>query len=93
MRRDSSDARDFTSRQKYIVGGASVDEMTLTDGTPGDASLMTGTLGGSPVMNNAPWAGKWTPIGRVRNGKVRITAQSTTAQVVRIRMVNEQGAE
>lgn len=65
--------------------GAAVDAMTLTDGEPGNAALMTGTLGGSAITNNAPWQGKWTPVGRVQGGKIVVTVQSTTAQIVRFR--------
>jgi len=59
--------------------------MVLTDGDPGNATLMTGTLGGADISSTAPWAGKWTPVGQVSNGKIAITVQSTTAAVVRIR--------
>ena len=59
--------------------------MVLTDGEPGNAALSTATLGGATIANHAPWAGKWTPLGRVRNGKFTVTVQSTTAVIVRIR--------
>ncbi len=62
-----------------------VSAMVLTDGEPGNATLMAGTLGGAPITNDAPWAGKWTPIGRVKNGKIVLTVQSATAAIVRIR--------
>jgi hypothetical protein len=64
--------------------GAQVDTMVLTDGDPGNAALMTGTLGGAGISNSAPWAGKWTRVGQVSDGKLVITVQSTTAAVVRI---------
>lgn len=62
-----------------------VSSMVLTDGEPGNATRMTGTLGGAPITNNAPWAGEWTLAGHVMDGKVTLTVQSTTAVVVRIR--------
>ena len=65
--------------------GAGVDTMVLTDGEPGNAALSTATLGGATIANDAPWSGKWTPLGRVRNGKFALTAESTTAVIVRIR--------
>jgi hypothetical protein len=65
--------------------GGNVDTMTLTDGEPGNAALMTGTLGGSGITSDAPWAGKWAESGRVKNGRITVNAQSTTAVVVRIR--------
>lgn len=65
--------------------GAAVEAMELSDGDPGNATLMTGTLGGSAITNNAPWLGKWTPAGRVQGSRVAVTVHSTTAQVIRIR--------
>jgi hypothetical protein len=64
---------------------AIVESMVLTDGEPGNAMLMIGTLGGSAITNNAPWIGRWTPLGRVQNGKVKVSVQSTTAAILRIR--------
>ncbi len=64
--------------------GARVDSMVLTDGEPGNAALSTATLGGATIANHAPWAGKWTPLGRVRNGKFALSVESTTAVIVRI---------
>jgi hypothetical protein len=58
--------------------------MVLTDGEPGNAALSTATLGGATIANHAPWAGKWTPLGRVRNGKFALSVESTTAVIVRI---------
>lgn len=65
--------------------GASVDSMVLTDGEPGNAALPIATLGGATIANDAPWLGKWTPIGQVQNGKFALTVASTTAVIVRIR--------
>lgn len=79
---------DVTDAQVEIdtsgFNGAQVDAMVLTDGEPGNAALMTGTLGGAGIRSSAPWAGKWTPVGQVSNGKIIITVQSTTAAVLRI---------
>lgn len=65
--------------------GAKVDSMLLTDGEPGNAALTTATLGGDTISNHAPWSGKWTPLGVVRNGKFALTVESTTAVIVRVR--------
>ena len=82
----SQDARDaaVTIRAKgFQVSQA--DYMVLTNGDPGNAALMSATLGGGSIRNDAPWNGKWTPIGPVRDGKITLTVQCTTAVVVRIR--------
>ncbi len=64
--------------------------LICADGRPGNATLMTGTLGGADITGNAPWEGKWVPVGRVQTGKIKVTVQSTTAQVVRIRAMRKQ---
>jgi hypothetical protein len=64
--------------------GAGVDAMVLTDGEPGNAAPATVTLGGATILNDAPWSGKWTSLGRVHNGKFVLTVESTSAIVVRI---------
>jgi len=64
--------------------GGSADSILLTGGDPGNAAVMTATLGGGTITNNAPWTGTWTPLGRVHDGKLTVTVQSTTAVVVRI---------
>ena len=64
--------------------GARVESMVLTDGEPGNAALTTATLGGAAITNHAPWSGKWTPLGRVRNDKFALTVESTTAVILRI---------
>lgn len=64
---------------------ASVDRMVLAGSEPGSASGMTATLGGASITNDAPWTGKWTPLGRVRNGKLALRVQPATAAIVRIR--------
>ena len=69
---------------------AAAESMALTDGDPGNAALMTGTLGGAAIANDAPWAGKWTSLGRVKDGKIAVTVQSTTAVVVKIHAMKEQ---
>ena len=61
------------------------DYMVLTDGEPGNAALMTAKLGGGTIRNDAPWNGEWMPLGPVRDGKITLTVQSTTAVVVRLR--------
>lgn len=85
-----SSTHDATSAQVVLAvqgfEGAMVDSMVLTDGEPGNAALMTGTLGGATITNNAEWKGQWTPVGKVHGGEISLTVESTTAQVVRIRL-------
>lgn len=64
--------------------GGSVSTITLSDGEPGNAALMTATLGGATITNDAPWNGKWMPIAHGKDGIIHLTVQSTTAVVVRI---------
>jgi hypothetical protein len=66
------------------VHGGSAEYVKLTGGEPGNAALMNATLGGATITNGAPWAGKWTSIGPVREGRVRVSVPSTTAVVLRI---------
>jgi len=63
---------------------ASATYIVLTDGEPGNAEKMTATLGGATITNDAPWQGKWTQLGRVTNGTIALTVQSTTAVVIKI---------
>jgi hypothetical protein len=63
---------------------ASAEYIVLTDGEPGNAARMTATLGGASITNDTPWAGSWTPIGHLENGRIAISVQSTTAVVIRI---------
>lgn len=79
---DSTDA--IVTIRPSGFSAASVASMMLTDGEPGNAALMTATLGGASIANDAPWRGKWTPLGRVANGRVAVTVPSTTAVIVKI---------
>ena len=79
---DSADA--IVTIRPNGFSAASVASMVLTDGQPGNAALMTATLGGASITNDAPWRGKWTPLGRVANGRVAVTVPSTTAVIVKI---------
>lgn len=63
---------------------AEAEAMVLTDGEPGNAALRSATLGGDTIRDTGPWNGKWTPLGNVRDGKLSLTVQSTTAVIVRI---------
>ena len=63
--------------------GAQASYLVLTDGEPGIAARMTATLGGATITNGTPWAGRWTPLGRVKNGSIALTVQSTTAVVLK----------
>jgi len=51
---------------------------------------MTATLGGEAIRNDAPWTGKWTPLGQLKQGKLVLTIQSTTAVIVRIHAAQSQ---
>jgi hypothetical protein len=66
------------------VKSGSADYMTLTSGEPGNANGMAATLGGASITNDAPWHGKWTPLGRAVNGKIQLNVQSATAAIVRL---------
>lgn len=66
-------------------GAATCSSMTLTDGTDGDASLMTASLGGAAITNSARWQGQWTPIGATSNGQCTVTVQAASAAVVTFR--------
>lgn len=95
INKSHSTTHDVTDANVVIeapgFNSAAVDAMVLTDGEPGNADLMAGTLGGSGIPNDAPWDGKWAPVGHVQTGKIKITVQSTTAVVVRIRAVKKYG--
>ncbi len=71
--------------------GTEADYLVLTDGEPGNAESKTATLGGASITNDAPWMGKWTPLGSVEDGRVTLTVQSTTAVVVRIHEIKTEG--
>lgn len=58
--------------------------VVLTDGEPGNAARIPATLGGGTISNDAPWNGQWTPLGKVNNGSIALTVQSTTAVVLKI---------
>lgn len=82
----SHDATDAAvAIQAQGLHASRADYMVLADGEPGNAASMKATLGGDIIKNDAPWNGNWTPLGTVRDGKITLTVQSTTAVVVRIR--------
>lgn len=66
--------------------GARAAYMVLTDGAPRNAALMRATLGGGKITNYAPWDGKWTQLGKVKNGRIALTVWSTTAAIVKIHL-------
>jgi hypothetical protein len=80
---DATDASVLIDAAEF--DGAGVDSMVLTDGVPGNAALSSATLGGAAITNRAPWAGKWTRLGCLHDGKFALTVKSTTAAIVRIR--------
>jgi hypothetical protein len=79
---DVTDAQVTILADHFRPGRAST--IVLTDGEPGNAALMTATLGGSTMTNDAPWRGTWTPVIVNKNGTITLNVQSTTAVVVRI---------
>jgi hypothetical protein len=86
--------RDATAADVVIEApgfdGAQVDSMELTDGEPGNAELMTATLGEAGIGNDALWSGQWRHVGHAQTGRISITVASTTAQIVRIRAAKKQ---
>ncbi len=79
---DATDAAVVIHAAGFASGSAA--SMVMTDGDPGNAALMTATLGGAPITNNAPWRGKWTSLGQLKNGGVAVTVPSATAVVVKV---------
>ncbi len=79
---DSTDA--VVTIQPNGFPAASAASMVLTDGTPGNAALLTATIGGASISNNARWSGQWTPLNPDTSGSVTLTVQATTAAVVKI---------
>jgi len=66
------------------AGSASAEYIELTNGDAGNAATMNATLGGAVITNDVPWQGKWTPLGQIQNGKVKLTVHSATAVVVKL---------
>lgn len=58
--------------------------MVLTSGKPGDASLMSATLGGAPITNAEEWNGKWTKLDVQTRGEVTVNVQAASATIIRI---------
>ena len=79
---DVTDAAVEIHTEGFASGSA--EYMVLTDGDPGNAALMTATLGGASIRNDALWQGKWTSLGEIKNGVIAVIVQSTTAVIVRI---------
>ncbi len=77
-------AVDATVRSKNSRA-VSCSSMILSDGQPGNAGLMTATLGSAPISNDSRWAGQWTPLEPSSNGQCRLDVQASTAALVKIR--------
>jgi len=58
--------------------------MVLTSGKPGDASMMSATLGGEAITNSEEWSGKWTKLDVRTDGGAIVTVQAATATIIRI---------
>ncbi|MGH9598918.1 MAG: hypothetical protein ACRD27_03590 [Terracidiphilus sp.] len=80
---DSADAAVTIRPDGFRAGSAA--SIMLTDGDPGNAALMTTTLGGASIPNNGRWMGKWVPLRRDKDDQVQVMVPATTAVVVRIR--------
>ncbi len=81
-------AAEVTIQPKHFKAAAA-SWISLTDGQPGNASLMTAALGGAPITNHSRWVGKWKPLHAGKNGNVTLTVQATTAAVVKIRAASQ----
>ena len=83
---------DATDAEVTIVpgefGAASCTAMTLTDGQDGNAALMTASLGGAVITNNARWQGQWTPLRKDGSGRCIITVRAASAAVVKLRVAS-----
>lgn len=66
------------------IHAASVSSIVLTDGSPGDATLQTATIGGTTIPNDGRWRGKWTPLPAEKHGEVTVRVPAATATIVRI---------
>ena len=87
---NATDAAAVIHAAGFTRGSAAY--MVLTDGDPGNAGLMTATLGGAPIPSDALWRGKWTPLDDIKNGMVAVTVQSTTAVIVKIQAAGTQSS-
>jgi hypothetical protein len=66
-------------------GLPSAQVMTLTSGTPGDATPAGATLGGAEITGDAAWNGAWVTVAADPRDGVSLTVRATTAAIVRIR--------
>jgi hypothetical protein len=57
--------------------------MTLTSGTPGDATPASATLGGDVITGDAFWNGTWTALA-APEGAIGLSVKAATAAIVRI---------
>ena len=67
-------------------GFSSVDAKVMFLTAPnGDIGAINGvTLGGSPILNDAPWRGQWTALDPAVNGLCTVTVPASSAVVVKI---------
>jgi hypothetical protein len=70
---------------------ASAASILLTDGEPGNAALLTATLGGALIPNDARWEGVWTQLSPDTSGLVEVTVPATTAALVKIHAASHDG--
>jgi hypothetical protein len=60
---------------------AAVIYLTAPDG----AGAKTGvTLGGAPIVNDAPWSGQWTPLAAQQKGRLVVTVAPVSAAILSI---------
>lgn len=79
---DAADAAVVVHAAGFASGSAAY--MVLTDGDPGNAALMTATLGDASISNDAPWRGKWRSLGHIKGDTITVITQSTTAVIIKI---------
>jgi len=58
--------------------------MTLTSGSPGDATPASATLGGAAITGDARWNGQWDTLPADPRDGISLTVRATTAAIVRI---------
>ena len=76
-------AATVTVRPKGFLPG-DVKVMFL-EAPAGDAGATSGiTVGGAPIVNDAPWRGQWTVLDLPDNGPCRVTVPAASAVVVKL---------
>jgi len=70
---------------RFAPGDVSAMHLTVTGG---DVEATGGvTLGDDCITNNAPWQGKWTPLGRAMNGQFSVAVPAASAAILKMEVV------